>query len=1512
MLAVNLSAKLNVAVTDSITKYTALINDMNIEHTLELDVYYHEKQAQWIEISGDTLTVDYVNNRIWFNLYNKHIGNIQTALEYAVSAYNISNYVYKKDAVDYIYIIQDLSDGYALVNDYDNAIKYNKEAYNLVIGNKAYPIDDKEELLDSLCCHCFVKKQYKDVIKFALDNIAIKKHLREDNEQLYYPYKFLHTAYVESQMYDDAIKIYELFESKYTEYIKSDWNVHYYHALCMIKKGRYAEALASLNSGLENFEETYPDFRELGGYYLTMNLKLLCYYHLKDEQKIKELENFIIKEITFVFGANSYACQNEELYLATLKELVFTEDIDYEFSSCKDGSIITDYKSKEATQSSLNGIDFQNTSTTDCLKLSDSLFAQGMNLYKKQKYAEAIPLFLQSDSLMTLHKVVNSSRSHYGNLWVASCHNKLGNDSIASNYSVYYKAKPVNRFLTEKSDSIYDYIDSLGETCDIEKKISLIEEALNYEIQALGKKHYWCSGTLSELSGLYKEYGDTVKALSKIRECLDIQIAEFGVDSELTMISYLELITLCDALKDAKTIRYYTDILTNNNTLTTVQSHVIRLYAFKAICGVDYSGNKEYLAQLGCFVLNSPNYLPYYSAFYSKIIHGTLLALSELGKSIEANDLALKYTAFYDDNSDPIYERDRNFLYLFLAHYYYSTGEYDMSISYNERALKTVDSDTIAATLYANLSSSYNAIGRREEALSYAKKAVEQAEKENSPVLLSSAKTTLSSAFRLNGMAKDALLTEIENFKTSFPQLGICNETLCSLLNMGFYYENLGNVEKAKDVYNEVILACKKEGITKSVSLAYAYVNLARVIDSLDYAIDLMEKGYNMMKEISGEYHHETLSFQHKLSLLYYDNNNWKEGLKLLSDAETKVETNYGVGDGLYLEIIKTKAELATALNKKEAAYDLMNHILTTEEMIFGKNNFEYIKSLIQYSRICHSFHDVDNVEEITDSIMYDLKKTIGRNNLLLTESEKFDYINQTIYFVDDILPDYIQDGSQKIIENFYDAQLFRKSLILNSFKDIQKVIDNSRDSMLITNFEKLNDLKRSLDSYVRQYSEHDAQTLRDSIEYIENKILSDCKKYIKDINNVESTWRDIQTRLGVNDVAIEFAAYNDSTLSSGRRYCALIVTHNCKSPIFMPLCDSGLLEHPEEMSYYSDIWSPILTSFTGYKIKNIFFSPYGKLHNLSIEYASYDDGTYLTDHYRLFRLSSTKELLNMSKESSSAAVLLIGGLNYDMAAEEMIYEKECLGKASSIQKDILRGGDLDSYRMGFDKLPATLVEVSDCAEILAANNVECMLVTGNKGTEDAFKTINGTEYGIIHLATHGMHINAEQVNTEYNNRWINKLFSNKHTHERIEDMLNYSFLVMSGGNMLPQKKDVPNDIEDGLLTAREISQMDLKKTSLVVLSACQSGLGTNNNEGSIGLQYGFKKAGVKTLLVSLGNVDDNATQILMTEFYKNISQKHTISESLHSAQMALRTHENSKFHSPDYWTPFVLIDAVP
>ena len=409
------------------------------------------------------------------------------------------------------------------------------------------------------------------------------------------------------------------------------------------------------------------------------------------------------------------------------------------------------------------------------------------------------------------------------------------------------------------------------------------------------------------------------------------------------------------------------------------------------------------------------------------------------------------------------------------------------------------------------------------------------------------------------------------------------------------------------------------------------------------------------------------------------------------------------------------------------------------------------------------------------------------------------------------------------------------------------------------------------------------------------------------DSNRIMITWKDVQQRMSDEDIAIEFI----STIEEDGQYYtyhALVIDKNNPTPRMITLYSETELEDIIRTTTRNIrdivgelIWKPILAQYNN--VKNIYFSPDGILHILPIEYYNVDSTTNMCERYNVYRLSSTKELVSEHSQKQVSSAVLYGGLDYNLLKETSF------GTNSKVSSSVWRG---IAERGGFDPLFNTLVEIKEIKLLLDSKDIATTLYTGEGGTEESFRNLSSQKYSIIHLATHGMYVTPEDLNSKKAEDNFTFLESLANTNDPVKEdvSLTHSFLVMAGGNKLVSRNTVDSNY-DGILTSKEISQLNLKGVDLVVLSACESALGDIDNGGVYGLQRGFKKAGANTILMSLDKVDDEATRILMVEFYKNLMSGKSKHQSLMNAQKYLRVVENGKYDDPKYWGAFIMLDGL-
>jgi CHAT domain-containing protein len=373
--------------------------------------------------------------------------------------------------------------------------------------------------------------------------------------------------------------------------------------------------------------------------------------------------------------------------------------------------------------------------------------------------------------------------------------------------------------------------------------------------------------------------------------------------------------------------------------------------------------------------------------------------------------------------------------------------------------------------------------------------------------------------------------------------------------------------------------------------------------------------------------------------------------------------------------------------------------------------------------------------------------------------------------------------------------------------------------------------------------------------------------------------WTKIQENIGDEDVVIEFVDFYTipQKKKTEHMYASLLVNKECEYPIYIPLfTENDVLEILGDFNdiyslnsnkIFELIWSKIIPYIKD--SKNVYFSPSGILHQLPVEHLFVNSTNTMSDVYNMVRLSSTREIVtNKSKESYNSAVVY-GGISYDLDNNEILVEsKHYPGlKHRSLENDSINRGSAKF-------LPGTKEEAEKINKLLADNKIEAVIYKTKSANEESFKSLSGKHNNILHIATHGFTWTDSTARKQdyFADRMQMQLVGDNQMCGPIIDPLDRCGLLFAGANTALQgkSKELPDGVQDGILTAKEISLMDLRDSELVVLSACETAKGDITSEGVFGLQRAFKMAGAKTIIMSLWKVDDKATQLLMTEFYTN------------------------------------------
>lgn len=315
-------------------------------------------------------------------------------------------------------------------------------------------------------------------------------------------------------------------------------------------------------------------------------------------------------------------------------------------------------------------------------------------------------------------------------------------------------------------------------------------------------------------------------------------------------------------------------------------------------------------------------------------------------------------------------------------------------------------------------------------------------------------------------------------------------------------------------------------------------------------------------------------------------------------------------------------------------------------------------------------------------------------------------------------------------------------------------------------------------------------------------------------------------------------------------------------------------------------------------KHKQLFIAPDGDLTRLPFEILPTDDGGYLIDKYRISYLGVGRDLIRFGAASSGkpTAPMVAADPDFNLTNQSLPKQHQEEQSRSKISRDFERG------KLHFTPLPGTRIEGESIAKRLGVEP----LLDGN-ALESRLKACQSPR--ILHIATHGFFLQDQQRDLNKEQRDLGmidfgeKFGMGRFSSSNMENPLLRSGLALAGVNTWLKEGSLPEEAEDGILTAEDVTGLDLLATELVVLSACETGIGeVRIGEGVFGLRRAFVLAGAKTLVMSLWKVPDKQTQELMEIFYQKILNGQPRSEALREAQLEIR----KKNPHPLFWGAFI------
>lgn len=705
------------------------------------------------------------------------------------------------------------------------------------------------------------------------------------------------------------------------------------------------------------------------------------------------------------------------------------------------------------------------------------------------------------------------------------------------------------------------------------------------------------------------------------------------------------------------------------------------------------------------------------------------------------------------------------------------------------------------------------------------------------------------------------------------------NIKIVSIFNLAIFYNDNKDIEKAGQYFERAMEMCKrlyKKDHPTLATVLEGYAQYFHDIKNFDKAKKLYFEALEMRRRIYVGDHPDIAQSLNNIAYIYGEMGDINKADSLFNRALIMVNRIFEPG---HIRIAALHMNIALLNFKAEN---------------FPRSEEHFIKSIDMYRGI------------IRDNFQYMSEKEKGQ--FLATVENNFEAFNSIAVLR--------EKSSPLLLKYMFENRLLLKGILINSSRKVKDRILNSGDS---TTIDMYNNFLTARETLSRAYSEPSLNNTWkrakiDSLEFLSNTLEKELSKRSRDFDvefeKNQYTYEDIRSTLSDVEAAVEMIRFRkfEKDWTDTIIYAALIAVRNSEIPRLVVFEDGNNMENKYLEAYYNTVldsavvlgaslydkyWGAIADELNG--INKVYFSADGVYFRININtLKNLTTNKFLIEELDLRLVTSSRDLLELKEKDSVIAgktAMLFGDIKYRLT------DKDFIGRDSTFTISEKEEGLDDSKTAKIKQLPETKTEINNIKQILTDNKYITSEFTSSDADESELK--NAKSPGIVHIATHGKFFN-DLESTEGSD--IIMGFEAKSFRE---NPLLRSFLLFAGAENTITNNAHGKRAEDGLLTAYEAMNLDLNSTDLVVLSACETGLGEIiDGEGVYGLQRSFIKAGAKNLIMSLWSVSDLHTRILMTRFYKKWLSGIPIHQAFRETQIELL-----KINPiPKYWGAFVIV----
>jgi CHAT domain-containing protein/Tfp pilus assembly protein PilF len=628
-------------------------------------------------------------------------------------------------------------------------------------------------------------------------------------------------------------------------------------------------------------------------------------------------------------------------------------------------------------------------------------------------------------------------------------------------------------------------------------------------------------------------------------------------------------------------------------------------------------------------------------------------------------------------------------------------------------------------------------------------------------------------------------------------------------------------------------------------------------------------------------------------------------------------------------------------LGKYDEAEPLYRRALEIQEKALGPEHPDLVNSL---GDLASHYDDQDKfaeAEPFYQRTFENLFQQFQYSFTYMTERERLGFLDMfspsfPIYF--SFVHRY-REKDPELIGSMYNLLLWEKGFIAGSVADMRARVEASGDAEALKLLGQLTAKRTQIAALLnvtppdRDQWRKQIDQLKSEADEIEKALVARSSAFAERKKLDRATWQQVRDAIGPGEAAVEFAHfrnYEKGEWTHTSYYAALVVTRESKDqPEYIFLGDDkqiegdaltrfqqsvqarGLSAEPQAelpgADAYGLIWKPLERALAGKT--RIYLSTDGILNEIPLGIIPAPGGKLLMERYDLRLLSSTKDILRSVPPRSAAAALLIGDPDFDMNEQQQLAavlklalpQQEAPVHMAALSPDD-RSRDLGDGST-LPRLPGTGAEVAAVANLMQQQHWKTSVYINQL----ALKTVveQASSPRVVHLATHGFFLPDQQIKADATG-------PGESQPSGLEDPMLRSGLFFAGADRTLAGKPSAEGLDNGVLTAMEAGNLNLRGTELVVLSACNTGQGdVKNGEGVFGLRRALEEAGAQSILMSLWSVPDRETLELMKRFYTKWLAGMEIHKALKEAQLEMRE-KVKKDHDgkdlPYYWGAFVLV----